>query len=1177
MIPVAPDKSKEKTTMEPRHESIAVFGPAYNGAGALLRRILEDRGGPDTALILDLTGRGTIALGQVYKNSLPGHPVVWYDIADRRRPSALFHLHRSIYLKEILTSLLRYIRKISGFRVTDKTISWAAEAAFSLSGDGTVGLFTLLRSLSSPDVRQWLFSEKGDPADLLRLLKMLRWALGFPGVYAVSEGNNRVDIYKFMGSKVTVWIEALSEHFEKNEHMIVARLIEAGIEDAVLRFSEDHEKKDKNGGPSLIITYLFPLLDEPERIQRWTRKAKIAIRTISVHKIYADRPLSRSQIAWAKTASTIWVTSPGRPLKNQIHKRWLNRDEISLINSLKPDQVWIRSKNEDRGTIVKTGCSGTLMPLPYKLRFRSSKRRKVTPVRQMATVIASHVKGMGGHHGLYEKLCDPETLRMGWFKVQSAGSDSHGLDGVTVGAFKQNLEHELKILSRQLKNRTYRAKHLLRIYVSKPEGGKRPLGIACVRDRVVQAACLLLLQPVYEQVFSRFSFAFRPGRNAHQALELVRHMIAKGAQWAVIADIKKCFDRIDHGILLSQLSRQIADRDLLLLIRHWLTVDVLDFWDLLPVTIGVPQGESLSPLLANVYLDPLDRHLEKSGLRFVRYADDIIILTSSRESAARALETMEAFLLDHLRLELKPAKTNFVAVSDGFDFLGFHITDSDMTIRPEKIEKVIRVLEAFLKALAKEAGSLRGITCSLTRINSLIRGFRNYFAIPEQPAIERQLRHLDDKLEAMAETMLNQETRNDPEWMSREKFFIPSITQESGGEPLETGGYPEESSNKPPVQWMVKGGSAYSKTQENGCSISRKECEASEDASEESTNSGFIQYEDRLHVLTHGCYLTLIKDHIVIKRRKVEVYRHPVGELALIFLHGFGISLSAGLQLRLAELDIPLVLSSPAGHTMATLNSSTSARASLRAMQILRRDDPDMIVAGLRMLAAKVGNQAALLRYFGKYKKRKSPETALQTMAAAHEIRSLADNIRSLDPEEASVRNIAMGLEGNAAVIYWRELRKFLPGFLDFKGRITRSPTDLMNQCLNYVYGILYGEIWRAVVKAGLDPYFGFIHRAQRDRGSLVFDMIEEFRAPFADRLCIGMIGRGFKPELGKDRFLNMRTKRRLALGFSKRWSKPMSWRSQRLMPSEILETQARSIMKLIKREGDYQPYKMRW
>ncbi|MBW2000308.1 MAG: hypothetical protein JRJ29_20415, partial [Deltaproteobacteria bacterium] len=643
--------------MELMHENIAVFGHAQAGAEALLRSVLNYGGASGTVVILDLTGRGAIVLGQVYKNTLQRHPVVWYDIADRRRPTSLFHLHRSTHLRKILTDLLKYMRKISGFHVTDKTILWAAEAAFSLSGDGTVGLFSLLRSLSSPEVRQWIFSEKGDPGDLVKLLKMLKWALGFPGVYAISEGNNRVDMYDFIGSKVIVWIEAYSEHFERCEHQIVARLIEAGIQEAVLRFSGNHDKKE---GPLLTLIHLFPLIEDPESILKWTRKARIAMRIVSVHSLYAERPLSRSQIAWAKTASTLWVVCPGHPLKASIHKRWLDRDEISLVNNLKSDQVWIKSKMEERGRIINAGVPGILMPLPYKLRLRSSKRRKISPVRQMATAIASYVRGIEGHYGLYEKLCDPETLRMGWFKVRSAGNNSHGLDGVTIGIFKQNLEHELRILSRQLKNRTYTAKHLIRVYVSKPEGGKRPLGVACVRDRVVQAACLLLLQPIYEQIFSRFSFAFRPGRNAHQALELVGSMIAEGAQWAVIADIKKCFDRIDHGILLSQLSRQIADRDLLRLIRHWLTVDVLDFWDLLPVAMGVPQGESLSPLLANIYLDPLDKHFDTAKLRFVRYADDIIILTSARESAERALVTMEAFLLDPLRLELKPAKTNFV-------------------------------------------------------------------------------------------------------------------------------------------------------------------------------------------------------------------------------------------------------------------------------------------------------------------------------------------------------------------------------------------------------------------------------------------------------------------------------------------------------------------------------------
>jgi RNA-directed DNA polymerase len=196
------------------------------------------------------------------------------------------------------------------------------------------------------------------------------------------------------------------------------------------------------------------------------------------------------------------------------------------------------------------------------------------------------------------------------------------VDGVTIASFGANVESELAALASELTSGRYRARPLRRIQIPKPDGGVRNLGIACIRDRVVQSACLTLLEPIFEPTFSRYSYGFRHGRNAHQAVAVTRSMIATGRQWAVISDVRKCFDNIDHEILLGLLAKRIADEEFLALIRGWLTADVLEFRDLLPTEIGVPQGESISPLLANIYLDPLDKYFEQLGVAFARYADD---------------------------------------------------------------------------------------------------------------------------------------------------------------------------------------------------------------------------------------------------------------------------------------------------------------------------------------------------------------------------------------------------------------------------------------------------------------------------------------------------------------------------------------------------------------------------
>ena len=170
-----------------------------------------------------------------------------------------------------------------------------------------------------------------------------------------------------------------------------------------------------------------------------------------------------------------------------------------------------------------------------------------------------------------------------------------------------------------------------------------------------------------------------------------------------------------------------------------------------------------------------------------------------------------------------------------------------------------------------------------------------------------------------------------------------------------------------------------------------------------------------------------------------------------------------------------------------------------------------------------------------------------------------------------------MGFEGHAASIYWRQVATLVPDDLGFGGRITLAANDPVNQCLNYIYGVLYGEVWRAVVKAGLDPYFGLVHGSVRDQGSLVFDLIEEFRAPFADRVLLGMLGRGFRPEIGRRGFLRTRSKRLLVRSFTKRWSKAMRYRSRKMAPVDLLTAQANSLVKVFSREGGYHPYRMCW
>ena len=212
----------------------------------------------------------------------------------------------------------------------------------------------------------------------------------------------------------------------------------------------------------------------------------------------------------------------------------------------------------------------------------------------------------------------------------------------------------------------------------------------------------------------------------------------------------KCFDNIDHDVLLGLLAKRIADEEFLALIRNWLSVDVLEFRDLIPTEVGVPQGESISPLLANVYLDPLDRHLEVLGIPFVRYADDFVIFAETRSAPRTHAAASADFLRDVLHLALKPAKTFYVPVAEGFDFLGFRITDTSLVIAPDRSNTLLQHLSALIRELTDAGGAFDKIAQCLSRFNSIIRGWRNYFLFPGEPALATQLKELDNQTDQIS-------------------------------------------------------------------------------------------------------------------------------------------------------------------------------------------------------------------------------------------------------------------------------------------------------------------------------------------------------------------------------------------------------------------------------------------
>lgn len=265
-------------------------------------------------------------------------------------------------------------------------------------------------------------------------------------------------------------------------------------------------------------------------------------------------------------------------------------------------------------------------------------------------------------------------LRSAYAKVRE-NNGQPGVDGVNVGAYAHGLEAELQSLRLAVLGGGYRPQPLKRLWLPRPGKTPRPIAIPVVRDRVLQTAVAQTLTPLLEEEFEECSFAYRQGRSVRMAVERIGLLQRQGYRWVVEADIEKFFDNIPHDKLLAELREIARDDELIELVRIWLTTPVQDGDKLLPVSLGVPQGSPISPLLANLYLDHLDEALLDEGHALVRYADDFVVLAKNRERAEAAVE-LSTQVLNDLELKLNPLKTRVVNFETGFKFLGWNFVRS---------------------------------------------------------------------------------------------------------------------------------------------------------------------------------------------------------------------------------------------------------------------------------------------------------------------------------------------------------------------------------------------------------------------------------------------------------------------------------------------------------------------
>ncbi|MDQ6963272.1 MAG: group II intron reverse transcriptase/maturase [Mariprofundaceae bacterium] len=332
------------------------------------------------------------------------------------------------------------------------------------------------------------------------------------------------------------------------------------------------------------------------------------------------------------------------------------------------------------------------------------------------------VKG-GKWFSLIDKVYALSTLNAAWQQVKT-NKGCAGVDRVSIERFQAKADTYLQELHVALKHQTYQPEAVKRVYVPKSGGKHRPLGIPTVKDRVVQATIKIVIEPIFEYEFLPMSYAFRPQRGCKDALREVQHFINEGYTHVVDADLEGFFDNIPPDELMQQLEQRISDGKLLEILQLFLQQDVMDGITSWTPTMGTPQGTVLSPLLANIYLHPLDQHIKSQGMIMVRYADDFVILCRSETEACHALEEVRAWVDNH-GLSLHPDKTHRVDCSQkgqGFDFLGYHFEAGKRWVRRKSHQALRDKIRE--KTKRNRSGSMKSI---IDELNPMLIGWFNYF------------------------------------------------------------------------------------------------------------------------------------------------------------------------------------------------------------------------------------------------------------------------------------------------------------------------------------------------------------------------------------------------------------------------------------------------------------------
>lgn len=756
---------------------------------------------------------------------------------------------------------------------------------------------------------------------------------------------------------------------------------------------------------------------------------------------------------------------------------------------------------------------------------------------------------------LYNIVSDKANLQQAWMLVKAKGS-AGGIDGVSIQQFDLQTEKYIEMLQQELESGVYVPEPYQSFNIPKNDNEFRKLGLPAVKDKIVQTAAKVVIEPLFEKKFLNVSYGYRPGRGPQKAIGRIKHRIAaENRQWVTLADIDNYFDTIKPEILYSLIAKELQSEKLMKLIKLWVEIGSFNYrMKYEPYHEGITQGSVLSPLLSNIYLHPFDVFMEENNYGLVRYADDFIVLSITQSEAQAALKDAKHFLESNLCLNVNDG-SKVRKVKSGFEFLHIQFDESRTTITDDRLKTLKQKLE---KGIVIKEG--------VPQINNLLQimsGIKAYYGrlIPEQMLVK-----LDQSLSSMIIEKLKGGFRNKGGNKKRiiEEFLIKLefLSKEY------TGNKSERIAQIKNTLYKAKPIRTIEKKPDNTERLIR---------TKRSYYEKIANKNRELVINSASVFVGINHKGITIKEFGKIKNVVPKNALTSITILSNTASLSGSLIKWCSLNSVAIDFIGFDGLPFAKLFTPIYPDSEISLAQTNALENGTGIELVRCFVAGKIKNQSGLLKYYYKYRKTANNGYTIlfkQRIDQLHEMLNKIKNEQFTDLSKA--RATIMGFEGFASTCYWDMINKLLEGYAVFEKRERQGATDLVNCMLNYGYGILYSKVWQAIIQKGLNPNIGFLHTEKKGKPILAFDLIEEFRQQTVDKTVFAMITKGLPIGIEKGQ-LTPDTRKKLAFYILQRLNKLEMFRGKRCRLCEIIEFQAALMAAYLQGKGRYKPYVAKW